>query len=351
MNAIESSSHDSPRERPPIDEEAERLRRVQLEQLRKRFRVAKSNYYLRDEQGTLAFTDTGAKVTTRLDDPKIARSMVELAAAKGWPSISVTGSPAFRREVWLAASLRGLPVRGYSPQEVDQVRLQELVQEGQGPSRTTTVQLERSATPLPPGDAGVSEPAGELSRAQTVVVDAITTIMRERGDSEQAIERARALAIERLVTDRVHVGRIVEARAERFEHDPKGRMSYLVKLETPSGEREVWGVDLQRALREGRVAVGSQVAISHEGRTLVDVLVPDPDRPGALQTLRTYQNIWRATDLDRLTQVARQRVWKLAEHAPRTDPVLRVYDVNAAPATLRPTPTISRQRDQERSRG
>ena len=40
-----------------------------------------------------------------------------------------------------------------------------------------------------------------------------------------------------------------QPRATTFRHDPREPMSYFVKIETPRGDRTIWGVDLERAVR------------------------------------------------------------------------------------------------------
>src|SRR5206468_493174 len=72
------------------------------------------------------FEDRGKRLATEHNDPDVARSMVELAEAKGWDAIRVRGSEEFKRVVWLQASLRGMEVDGYKPRAVDVSKLEEL---------------------------------------------------------------------------------------------------------------------------------------------------------------------------------------------------------------------------------
>jgi len=48
--------------------------------------------------------------------------------------------------------------------------------------------------------------------------------------------------------------------AAPYQHNPHNAMSYFVRIETPSGEREIWGVDLQRALTPIRQTVETRAA-------------------------------------------------------------------------------------------
>lgn len=83
------------------------------------------NYHHRDRRAEVAFKDTGDKVSSASNDAKVAEAMVTLAAAKEWDAIKVKGHPDFKREVWMAASLRGIEVQGYTPTKEEVKQLEE----------------------------------------------------------------------------------------------------------------------------------------------------------------------------------------------------------------------------------
>lgn len=93
--------------------------------IRKRYLARAGQYFFRDRNNALAFEDKGARIATRNEDPVVAASMIELAIAKGWTDIKVSGSESFRRSVWLEAAKHGLPIRGYQPKPQDELHLQE----------------------------------------------------------------------------------------------------------------------------------------------------------------------------------------------------------------------------------
>lgn len=93
--------------------------------LRKRYLAEAGQYFFRDRNNALAFEDKGARIATGTEDPVVAASMVELAIAKGWKELKVTGSEAFRRSVWMEAARRGMSVRGYEPKAQDELQLRE----------------------------------------------------------------------------------------------------------------------------------------------------------------------------------------------------------------------------------
>jgi hypothetical protein len=83
------------------------------ESVSKRHRQIGAEFYSRERDGALAFRDDGSKLSTTRNDVVTITSMVELAEAKGWKSITVTGDPAFKREAWRQAMEKGIEVKGY----------------------------------------------------------------------------------------------------------------------------------------------------------------------------------------------------------------------------------------------
>jgi hypothetical protein len=70
--------------------------------------------------------------------------MIELAIAKGWTDINVSGSESFRRSVWLEAAKRGLPLRGYQPKPQDELHFQEIMDRAPLNVKATDSGLSRS---------------------------------------------------------------------------------------------------------------------------------------------------------------------------------------------------------------
>ena len=97
------------------------------ENIRKRYLAEAGQYFFRDRNNALAFEDKGARIATQAEDPVVAASMVELAIAKGWTELKVSGSESFRRTIWLEAAKRGMKVRGYEPKPQDELQLQEII--------------------------------------------------------------------------------------------------------------------------------------------------------------------------------------------------------------------------------
>src|SRR5271155_3210437 len=91
------------------------------EDIAKRFVQVRNKYYFPD--GARAFTDRGNRITTMSENTEVVRSLVEIAKARSWQEITVRGTERFRKEVWIAASVAGLQVRGYKPTEFEQSTL------------------------------------------------------------------------------------------------------------------------------------------------------------------------------------------------------------------------------------
>ena len=88
-----------------------------------------------------------------------------------------------------------------------------------------------------------------------------------------------------------NAGRLVEHGAAPYEHDPQKSDSYFVTLENDKGEqRTLWGVDLERAMKEAAPEIGEKIGLQHEGSTLVTL--PDGTQ--------THRNTWKVQDAGEL---------------------------------------------------
>lgn len=88
-----------------------------------------------------------------------------------------------------------------------------------------------------------------------------------------------------------NAGRLVEYGAAPYEHDPQKSDSYFVTLENDKGEqRTLWGVDLERAMKEAAPEIGEKIGLQHEGST--PVTLPDGTQ--------THRNAWKVQDAGEL---------------------------------------------------
>lgn len=237
------------------------------EHIRQRFVQVGRHYHFPD--GTRAFTDRGARLTTPSENTEVIRSLVTIAQARGWAEITVRGTERFRREAWQAARLAGLEVRGYRPTEFEQSRLARMLARGR-------------ETPEP--SAPNREPPIPAHREWHEGVGAVAARMDER--SRRAQRR-----------DEFLTGTLIDHGRATYRHDPREPMSYFVKIETARGDRTVWGVDLERALRDSltRPAVGEEVGLRAVRQDVVTVRKPKRDAEGnviAEKDLAVHRNRW-----------------------------------------------------------
>lgn len=234
----------------PADDDAEAARRAAIERaVRQRFTVEGDVYRFRDGARGVAFRDHGTRLTTATNDARTARAFAELADARGWNQIRVTGHKDFRREVWVEATARGVTVEGYKPTEQDRETAQDRASE-------------RETNSVQPGNGRARERGGR-ERAETP-------------DAEQRPPRARR-------SDSLD-GVLVEHGSAPYRHDPDAGPSYRAVLEDAAGgTTETWGVDIERAIGESGAQPGDRVQLERQGRQTVTVTARERDENGQMR--------------------------------------------------------------------
>ncbi len=171
--------------------------------------------------GAEAFIDQGDRITSQSENLVVVRAVVDLAVARDWQSLAVSGTEPFRQAVWAQATERGLEVNGYTPTEVERARLASRRREPEAP-----------------------EPSAD--DASSVVAAAPMS------------SPARPTKVRTLIE-----GTLLEHGRAPYQDNADNAMSYFARIRTTAGERKVWGVDLERALRESVSApkVGDDVVV------------------------------------------------------------------------------------------
>ena len=320
------------------------------ESLRRRFLEADHQFYFRSgpgEAATVAFSDHGKCLTTEHEDPAVIHGMLLLAQAKGWTSLLVKGSDAFKAEAWMSATMAGIDVQGYTPRAIDRVRLAERRGE------TSRKQPEYRVEQPPPRDPSTSrgdKQSDSLTAAQQVAITTLQTILRERGDSGAMIAAAVEEATARLQGERLVVGTLVEHGKARYGHDEKAEQSYVVKVATAKGEKAVWGVDLARAMEQSGANTGDEVALIQRAHEPVTVQAPVKNEAGEVVGMAPQpakRNQWDVLNLQTIGAEARDRIIVAARVATH-EPVVQVFD--RAAARTDHVPEAARARAQERVR-
>ncbi len=167
----------------------------------------------------------------------------------------------FKKEAWFAASLVGMEVRGYQPTDFERERL-----------------------------------ARSLAARRNPAAPEAVAVSAEPRSAERVPESGGAPAPRPQGSDLI-VGRLVDHGAAPYGHDPKQPMSYFVRVETARGDREIWGVDLERAFRQSlsTPGIGDEIGVRSVGRQPVTVLAPKLDAQGretGQAPLDTHRNQW-----------------------------------------------------------
>ncbi len=320
------------------------------ESLRRRFLQADHQFYFRAGPGAadrVAFADHGTSLTTDHEDPAAIHGMLLLAQAKGWTSLHVKGSDIFKAEAWMSATLVGIEVQGYEPREIDRVRREERRGE------TLKNQPEHRGKSGAPRDRSTSpgeQKPDPLTASQHVAIATLETILRERGDSATMIAAAVEEAKSRLQGERLVVGTLIEHGKARYGHDEKAEQSYVVKIATAKGEKDVWGVDLARAMERSGAKPGDAVALIQRAHERVTVQSPVKNEAGEVvgrAPQPAKRNKWEVLNLQTIGVAARDRLTTAARVATH-EPVVQVFD----PAVARTdhVPEATRSRAQERTR-
>jgi hypothetical protein len=81
--------------------------------------IGRTEYRFRGDTSRVAFTESTFRLSTDTNSPSVARSMVDVAEARNWKALRVSGNEDFKRMVWLEASVRGVKTLGYEPNPGD----------------------------------------------------------------------------------------------------------------------------------------------------------------------------------------------------------------------------------------
>lgn len=214
-----------------------------------------------DRQGEyLAFKDAGDRLSTRNRTPEVVRDMIAVAEHRGWEAVSVRGPVEFRREAWLEAMARGLPVRGFEPSELDHETLRKRLAD-------RVPQTGDPARPAPDLDASSTTKAAGPSL---------------RPDLDAGV-----------------TGRLVEVGRAPYPGRERGKPYAYVDLALADGSsRRIWGTALPKAVEAANVGVGDAVRIQRDGveRVVKDVRTVD-GRTGATTVERqdVARNRWTVT--------------------------------------------------------
>lgn len=168
--------------------------------------IGLTEYRFRGDTSRIAFTESTFRLATDTNSPSVARSMVDVAEARNWQSLRVTGAEDFRRMVWLEAAARGVKTLGYEPNLADHERLKverELRQ-------TNRIEPARDAGAAH-GSSTSDKPAGRGSGGRKTVLAAIEAILVANRVPEKRREAIMAAAAEKLA-QRIREGQVPKVK-------------------------------------------------------------------------------------------------------------------------------------------
>jgi len=154
--------------------------------------VGHTEYRFRGDTSRIAFTESTFKLATDTNSPSVARSMVDVAQARNWKGLRVSGSEDFRRMVWLEASVRGVKAIGYEPNPADL----DVLRREQQARQTNRIESTRDGA----GSAAASSAAKSSTRggARKAVIAAIEAVLVAKGVPEAKRNAVLAAATEKL---------------------------------------------------------------------------------------------------------------------------------------------------------
>lgn len=189
--------------------------------------VGQTEYRFRGDVSRIAFTESASRLATDTNSPSVARSMVDLAEARQWKTVRVSGHDDFRRMVWLEASARGVRALGYEPLPAD-LDLLKRAREARSVNR-----IEPLPDPAAPTEAGKA--AGRGSGGRPAVLAAIEAVLVAKGVPEPKRIAVLAAAGERLA-ERVRDGRAFQV--EVYDRAASSRRPKVETMRTPERARE-----------------------------------------------------------------------------------------------------------------
>ncbi|PZP28014.1 MAG: hypothetical protein DI603_20170 [Roseateles depolymerans] len=155
--------------------------------------VGQTEYRFRGDTSRIAFTESTFKLATDTNSPSVARSMVDVAQARNWSGLRVSGSEDFRRLVWLEASVRGVKVVGYEPNPADM----DVLRREQQARLTNRIEPTRSDA-----ENGGFQPTGKASArgsgGRKAVMAAMEAVLVDKGVPAAKREAVLAVAEQKL---------------------------------------------------------------------------------------------------------------------------------------------------------
>ncbi|MDZ7914342.1 MAG: LPD7 domain-containing protein [Rhodococcus sp. (in: high G+C Gram-positive bacteria)] len=216
--------------------------------------------YRRNGETRVALADEGGQIRFVDKQMDAFEAGVELAKAKGWMTIEVTGSEKFKEQAWFHASVSGLEVVGFEPTEAALARLAQAKQQ----RAQQTPSLLAGAAEATPG-VHSTDPAAGAPQAHTLGDTRVPPdeLLASRQDAQKfALFLNRSVRVTDDLAGR-YVGRLIHETQHHVVQD-LGRNVAVLHQKAALG-----GTDIQEL-----VGTSANVRINyHHGRGAVDIPV------------------------------------------------------------------------------
>jgi len=192
--------------------------------------IGLTEYRFKGDTSRVAFTESTFRLATDTNSPSVARSMLDVAEARNWHSLRISGSEDFKRLVWLEAAARGVKTLGYEPNPVDLERLKverELRQINRiEPNRDVGAAQAASNT---------DKPSGRGSGGRKTVLAAIEAILVANRVPEKRREAVMSAAAEKLA-QRIRDGQMPKVRV--YDKNAPSQRPVVTPQQDPQRGRE-----------------------------------------------------------------------------------------------------------------
>jgi len=165
--------------------------------------IGRTEYRFKGDTSRVAFTESTFRLATDTNSPSVARSMVDVAEARNWKALRVSGNEDFKRMVWLEATVRGVKTLGYEPNAGDM----ELLRRERDARLVNRIEPARDANTS--AGAALAEKASARGTSgaggRKAVLAAIEAVLIAKNVPEKQRDAVMAAATEKLA-QRIHDG-------------------------------------------------------------------------------------------------------------------------------------------------
>lgn len=247
---------------------------------------------------TRAFVDHGHRITMASQepdkDPEHVMAALLTAIRHYGGKLEITGSDTFRAQAIDLIATHDLKVTLKNP--IQQAMLDD------ARSRLQAVATDADtvhATPETPADvARRTDAPTQAPNSEPVSGQVIPPTNAAPGKPEDTAQKAAREGTEkqdRLDFSQGVKGQLLEHGHAPYNFDKKNNDSYYIRLRTQAGERTVWGVELESAIKQSRVSEMQVINVQHMGKKQVTIQKPEYDQAGHISgytEAQAHRNIW-----------------------------------------------------------